>query len=210
MRLTLFAATGGVGRQLLRQAVAAGHDVTAVVRDPNAFRGEVRTVRTDLLSADADVLREAVDGADAVLSGLGPRSRSEVGIVSAGTRRIVDAMLATTARRLVIISVAGIGLPPGGPRSLRERLLSGVAVAVMRKHYADVAAMETMLRTTCLDWTSVGVPLLSDDPPTGTYRTAVGRRLPKAYRLSRADAAHCMLATLDQPETVRRTIAVAY
>jgi uncharacterized protein YbjT (DUF2867 family) len=34
MRLTIFAATGGIGRQLVDQAVAAGHDVTAVARNP--------------------------------------------------------------------------------------------------------------------------------------------------------------------------------
>jgi nucleoside-diphosphate-sugar epimerase len=34
MKLTIIAATGGVGRQLLAQALDAGHDVTAVARNP--------------------------------------------------------------------------------------------------------------------------------------------------------------------------------
>lgn len=34
MRLTVFGATGGVGREVVGQALAAGHEVTAVVRDP--------------------------------------------------------------------------------------------------------------------------------------------------------------------------------
>lgn len=34
MKLTIVAATGGVGRQALEQAEAAGHEVTAVVRNP--------------------------------------------------------------------------------------------------------------------------------------------------------------------------------
>jgi uncharacterized protein YbjT (DUF2867 family) len=41
MKLTIFAATGGIGRQALEQAVAAGHDVTAVVRNPKKLSGEV-------------------------------------------------------------------------------------------------------------------------------------------------------------------------
>ncbi|MEV6904232.1 NAD(P)H-binding protein [Amycolatopsis sp. NPDC051372] len=44
MRLTLFAATGGTGGHVLDRALAAGHDVTAVVRDPGALRASVRTV----------------------------------------------------------------------------------------------------------------------------------------------------------------------
>jgi len=39
MKLTIFAATGGIGRHVLEQAIAAGHDVTAVVRDPAKLPG---------------------------------------------------------------------------------------------------------------------------------------------------------------------------
>jgi len=52
MKLTIFAATGGIGRQVLEQAVGAGHDVTAVVRNPQKLPGElsrqVRVVTADL------------------------------------------------------------------------------------------------------------------------------------------------------------------
>jgi putative NADH-flavin reductase len=85
MKLTIFAATGGIGRQALEQALAAGHDVTAVVRNPNKLSGEaVRIVTADLAAADPAVLESAVAGADTVLSGLGPRSTSETGIASQG------------------------------------------------------------------------------------------------------------------------------
>jgi len=76
MKLTSFAATGGIGRQALEQAVADGHDVTAVVRNPSKLSGEaVGIVTADLAAADPAVLESAVAGADAVLSGLGPRRR---------------------------------------------------------------------------------------------------------------------------------------
>src|SRR4029450_6430304 len=77
MKLTIFAATGGIGRQALEQAVAAGHDVTAVVRNPNKLSAQVRSVTADLAAADPAALESAAAGADAVLSGLGPRSASE-------------------------------------------------------------------------------------------------------------------------------------
>ena len=73
MKLTIFAATGGIGRQALEQAVAAGHDVTAVVRNPKKLSREVRVVTADLAAPDPAALQSAVEGADAVLSGLGPR-----------------------------------------------------------------------------------------------------------------------------------------
>ena len=85
MKLTIFAATGGIGRRILDQAVAAGHEVTAVVRDPAKVPHNVRTFTADLSAPDPAVLESAVAGADAVLSGLGPRSRAEAGVTAAGT-----------------------------------------------------------------------------------------------------------------------------
>ena len=84
MKLTIFAATGGTGRQVLEQAVAAGHEVTAVARNPRKLHAQVRTVTADFLAPDPAALRSAVEGADAVLSGLGPRNSTEYGITSKG------------------------------------------------------------------------------------------------------------------------------
>ena len=95
MKLTIFAATGGIGRQILDQALAAGHTVTAVARNPKSlaeYADRLRIVTADLTSADPAVLESAVSGADAVLSGLGPRNpKTDAGITSRGTRAIVAA-----------------------------------------------------------------------------------------------------------------------
>ena len=48
MRLTIFAATGGIGRLLLEQAVDAGHEVTAVARRTQNRSRPVRAVTADL------------------------------------------------------------------------------------------------------------------------------------------------------------------
>jgi putative NADH-flavin reductase len=72
MKLTIFVATGGIGRQALEQAVAAGHEVTAAVRNPKKLSTEVRVVTVDLAAPDPAALESALEGADAVLSYLGP------------------------------------------------------------------------------------------------------------------------------------------
>ena len=220
MKLTIFAATGGIGRQVLEQAAAAGHDVTAVVRNPKKLSGEVRIVTADLAAADPVVLESAVDGADAVLSGLGPRSNSEAGIASQGTRAIVQAMQATDVRRIVVVSAAPIGTVPSPGRSkppkhdpgdgfFMRNLLSPLTKAALRKPYADLALMEDILRDSGLDWTVVRPPRLTDKPLTGTYRTAYGQNLRRGIFVSRADVAHLMLSVLEQPETIKHVIGIA-
>lgn len=220
MKLTIFAATGGIGRQAFDQAVAAGHDVTAVVRNPGKLAGQARIVRADLAAPDPAVLEAAVDGADAVLSGLGPRSMSEAGIASAGTRAIVAAMQAAGTRRIVVVSAAPISTVPSPARPnppkhdpgdgfFMRHVFSHVAKTAFRKHYADLALMEDILADSGLDWTLVRPPRLTDKPLTGSYRTALGRNIRGGFLVSRADVAHLMLRVVEQPETIKQTVGVA-
>ena len=220
MKLTIFAATGGIGRQALEQAVAGGHDVTAVVRNPNGLSGRIRIVTADLAAPDRATLESAVAGADAVLSGLGPRSASEAGIASQGTRAIVQAMRATDVRRIVVVGAAPIGTvpSPGRPRPPKHdpgdgffmrHLLSPLTKAALRTRYGDLALMEDLLRDSGLDWTVVRPPQLTNKALTGTYRIAYGQNLRRGLRISRADVAHLMLRVLEQPETIKQVIGIA-
>ncbi len=220
MKLTIFAATGGIGRQILEQAIAAGHDVTAVVRDPKKLSEQVRVVRADLAAADPAALESAIDEAGAVLSGLGPRSNAEAGVAAQGTQAIVRAMQATGVRRIVVVSAAPIGTvpSPGRPKPPRHdpgdgffmrHLFSPLGKAALRTHYADLARMEDVLRESGLDWTIVRPPRLTDKPLTGIYRTAYGQNLRGGWSVPRADVAHLMLRVLDQPETIKQVVGIA-
>ncbi len=221
MKLTIFAASGGIGRQALEQAVAAGHDVTAVVRNPDRLPStRARVVTADLASADPAALQSAVDGADAVLSGLGPRSKAEAGVAWQGTGAIIAAMRAAGVRRIVVVSAAPIGTvsSPARPHPPKHDPGDGFFVrhvaypilkSALREHYADLARMEDVLRDSELDWTIVRPPRLTDKPATGRYRTAYGQNLRRGLFASRADVAHCMLSVLDRPETFRQAVGIA-
>src|SRR5262249_55602513 len=80
MKLAIIGATGGIGRQLLERSLDAGHDVTVVVRDPSRLSRPASGVAVDLVHPDWNALETAMGGRDAVLSGLGPRSNSDVGV----------------------------------------------------------------------------------------------------------------------------------
>jgi len=221
MKLTIFAATGGIGQQILEQAVAAGHDVTAVVRNPGNLAGGVRAIQADLATADAEALAPAVAGADAVLSGLGPRSKAEYGIVTTGTRAITGAMQATGVRRIVVVSAAPVGTVPApgrpeppkhdpGDGFFMRHVLSPMVKAAFGKSYADLAQMEDELASSGLDWTVVRPPRLTSKPLTGSYRRADGQNVKRGVFISRADVAHLMLAVLGEPGTVKQVVSLAY
>jgi putative NADH-flavin reductase len=226
MKLTIIAATGGVGRQLLHQALDAGHDVTAVARNPAKLPpqalagGAARAVTADLAHPDLRILGSAVAGADAVLSALGPHTNADAGIAAPGTAAIISAMRAAGVRRIVAISASPVATTPSPGRPAPPRHDPGdgfimrhigepIAKTLFGKIYPDLARMEDELRQSGLDWTVLRPPKLTGKPLTGTYRTAVGHNVRGGWSIPRADLAHYMLAVLGQPGTIGQVIGIA-
>jgi putative NADH-flavin reductase len=203
MRLTVFGASGRVGGQVVRQALSAGHTVTAVVRERASFEAPagVRTVRVP----DLDGLLLPAE-CDAVLSAIGPRGRSDGPVASNATRGILAAIAPAT--RFVAVSAAPVGPPP--PDFLNRRLLFPFIGRVLRATYDDLRAMEALIRASATEWTVVRPPKFVDRPLTGRYRTVVGANVPRGYTISPPDVAHAMLAVLADPATVRQPVGVAY
>jgi putative NADH-flavin reductase len=212
MRLTVFGASGQTGRHLLTQALDAGHTVTAVVRDPT--RLPIRHQRLQVVTADVldpAAIQPAVAGADAVISALGPHPpRNRSSIMSAATASILAAMRATATSRLVVVSAAPVATDDRGT-TLPYRLLGGPLLRLLLGGlYADMASMEEAVRRSGTDWTILRPPWLSDGSRTGTWRQAKDGNLRGAARISRADLAEAILACLDDPDTVKATIAIGY
>jgi putative NADH-flavin reductase len=222
MKLTVIAATGGIGRHLVEQAVAGGHGVTAVARRPRDLPAGVRAVTVDFDHPDLAALREAVRGADAVLSGLGPRDpKAPASITSRGTQAIIDAMRAEGVRRIVVVSAAPVGpvpipgqtpLPKHDPGDgfFMRHLGARIARTLFGAHYADLAVTEQILRDSDLEWTVSRPPKLTDKALTGEYRTALNRNIRGGFSISRADVAHHMLHMVGQPPTIRQVVGVAH
>jgi uncharacterized protein YbjT (DUF2867 family) len=210
VRLTVFGATGRIGGEVIRQALATGHGVTAVVRDPG--RLTVRDPRLEVLTvaglADPDPLGPAVAGRDAVLSGVGPRRRSDTRVASESTRGILGAMAAHGVRRLVAVSAAPVGPAPADDGWLDRRVLRPFITRLLREVYADLAVMEREIRDSGVDWTVIWPPRLTDGP-VGAYRTAIGANVPHGRTISRAEVADLMLAALNDPATVGQPVGIA-
>ncbi|MEV6650294.1 NAD(P)H-binding protein [Streptomyces sp. NPDC051219] len=211
MNLTVFGATGGVGHEIVRQALASGHQVTAVVRDP--ARLTVRDPALRVVAAgldDPEALRPAVAGRDAVLSGVGARGIKHAGVATTCTRTILRALEAEGVRRFLAVSAAPIGPVPADETFLLRRVVTPLVSRVYRDVYVDLAAMEDEIRRSTTEWTVVRPPKLTRKPVTGRYRTALGANLRGGNMIGRADVAHAMLKMMQDPATVKQAVGVAY
>ena len=222
MKLTIIAATGGVGRHVLGQALAAGHDVTSVVRNPAKLSTDQagRVVIVDMANPRQGALEDAIVGSGAVLSCLGPGANLDTRVTSLGTRAVVAAMRATGVRRVVAISSTTTSTRPSpgrpdpprhdpGKGPLMRYIGDPIAKGMFGKLLDDLARMEDELRDSGLDWTILRPPWLNNKPPSHRYRTAVGHNVRGGITVPRADVADCMLAVLDRPDTIRQAVGVA-
>jgi putative NADH-flavin reductase len=210
MKLTIFGATGGTGSCLADQAVAAGHEVTVVVRDPARLAGSVssrlRVVTADVL--DPAAIGPAVAGADTVISAIGPRASGPTTISQDSAASIIAAMRETGVRRLMTVS--GSIVADEGDGILLRYLARPVFRATALRHVcADMRRAEAEVSASGLDWTIMRPPRLTDKPAAGSYRTAIDRNPRHGLTISRADLAACMLARLDDPATVGHHVGVA-
>lgn len=208
MKLTVFGASGAIGGHVVRQALDAGHKVTAVVRASSGFDiPEVEVIRVPGLT-DPAALAPAVEGADAVLSSVGPRRLMDAGVASATHRVLLAALAATGVRRLVTVTAAPV-IPPSPEEAwLVRRVMYPFISAAFRKVYVDYTTMENDIRQSGTDWTVVRPPRLTNKPLTGRYRMAIEAN-PRGFTIPRADVAHAMLAVLDDPGTIGHAVGVA-
>ena len=210
MKLTILGASGATGTYLTSQALAAGHEVTAVVRDPARLtvpaHPRLRTVTADVM--DPASIAPAIEGADAVISAVGPRGTGPTTVVQDSVHSIIAAMDKTCTRRL--LQVSGSVVADEGESPYMRYLVKPVARRTFLRHVcADMRRGEDQIRDSDLDWTIFRPPALTGKPATGAYRTATGRNLPHAFTVTRGDLAACILATLSDPATVHRHIAIA-
>lgn len=212
MKLLVFGATGGSGRELVRQALEQGHAVTVLVRDPAKVgigHPQLTIQKGDALNA-ADVER-AVLGHDAVLVALGAPATKTGTVRSEGTGNIVLAMEKAGVRRLICQTSLGYGDSRAALDMTPFYFKYFIVPFLLRKGFADHALQESHVKRSKLDWTIVRPGNLTNGPLTGAYRHGfdpTDRAL--KVEVSRADVADFMLKQLTDDTYLRKTPGVSY
>lgn len=209
MKIVVFGASGGTGKQVVQQALAAGYEVTAFVRDPAKLAiqdAALRTVQGDV--TDAAAVEAVLSGQEAVISALGPSRPPAPGMMETAAQNIVAAMQKHNIRRLIATTGAGVRDSQDQPKLIDHvirGLLSLLSGVVLRDSEAHVA----IIRASDLDWTVVRFPRLTDGPHTGRYRVGyVGKD--SGTQLARADGADFVLKELAEGKYIRKMPVVSY
>jgi putative NADH-flavin reductase len=207
MRLALLGGTGRIGGLVLARALESGHQVTALARNRDALAAASGLIAVGGDATDAQAVAATVDGADAVLSALGPRGPKAPALLESAARNTVVAMSKTGARRLICVSAAG-AFVEDDPNM--NALVKFVLPKILATQFADVRAMEQVIRASDLDWTLVRPTRLVNGGVTGKYRAAPDYPPPGGRKISRADVAQFVGAALEENSWLEAAPALAY
>ena len=209
MNILVIGATGKTGHEVVRQAIEAGEQVTAFVRDPARLRihGPRLSVIEGHVTNPVD-LRRALEGQDAVISTLGARARNTVAgpfrrsrddsLMQKSTAALIEAADEAGVRRVVVLST--FMLAP----NFRAGMLKPLEL-YYRGMNDDKRAAEELLRRSQLDWTIVWATRLTDGDSSGGARLVpVTQTVTPRDSISRSDVAAFLLAQIRSQETIRR------
>ena len=199
MNLTVLGAAGATGVPLVEQAIAAGHQVTALARSAENLtltNPNLHVVEGD--ATDHAVVSQAMKGADAVISVLGARGP----VIAEATRAVVAAAEQAGPDRIVMLSSFAVARDRLKPVS---KLVTRMAMGSQIK---DKTAGEEVLRASGLDWTIVYATVLTNGPKTEPRVVPETEKVGVSQRISRADVASFLLQAATDGLYSRRDVII--
>ncbi len=210
MKIIIFGATGGTGRKIVQRALGAGHEVTAIVREPAEMKishDRLHILRGDALNEQS--FANALAHQEGVISALGIagllNSLRPMTFHRKTAENIVLAMQAAGVMRFIGISSVGVLRKPVGPLWYRLTLKP-----LIHNKYEDMRQMEKVIRASPLDWTVVRPFRLTDGAQTGLYRIGATGEISNAGAISRADVADFIVTALQDHKYFGKAVALAY
>ncbi|AFY36890.1 NAD-dependent epimerase/dehydratase [[Leptolyngbya] sp. PCC 7376] len=209
MKVVIFGATGTVGHQVVEQALAQGHEVTAFSRHPEKL--EIPQKNLQLFAGDvmdSSTVEKAIAGQDAVVCVLGSGKKLSGHVRSEGTRNIIQAMEKTGVRRLICQSTLGAGESWNNLDFYWKYVMFGF---ILRKVFADHLVQEELVAQSQLDWTIVRPSAFIDGDRTGNYRHGFptdDRTI--TLKISTADVADFLLQQLTNSLYIGKTPGLSY
>ncbi len=209
MKVLVIGAGGKTGKLVVDRALAAGHQVTALIhaneehQEKEHFPGNVDIVHGD--ARNPSRLDQVMTGQHAVIDTIGGHTPFlKTDLEASSAKVIVDVMKRNQVKRLIVISVLGVGDSKDQAPGMYEHLLMPL---YLRGALPDKANMEATVEHSGLDFVIVRPPVLSDADPSGNvYVVPPGKT---AHKIIRADLAQFLVDQLTSDTYLGQEVTIA-
>ena len=207
MKVILYGASGNAGSRILKELQNRGHDVTAVVRNPERLPAGTKSLRDDL--SNVDRIAEIVSGADAVVSAYMPPPGDTDQLVAV-TQRLIEAVRNNKNIRLIVVGgAASLEVSPG-VTLLSSGHLPKEWLAIATSH----AEALKLLKSSDINWTYFSpAGFFEPGARTGKFRLGKDQLVTGANgesRISYEDYAVALVDELERPANIRARFTIGY
>jgi len=207
MKVLVFGATGTTGKEVVKQALERGYEVSAFVRNPdkmNLKHKHLSVIQGDVMNPSS--IDKAIHGHEAVLSSLGAGAKGS--IRAEGTQNIIQAMEKADVRRFISQSTLGVGDSKGNLNFYWKNIMFGLLI---RRAFFDHIKQESYIKQSRLDWTIVRPGALTTGEKTRSYRHGFsGKDRSTKLKISASDVADFMLNQLSSDIYLHKTPGLSY
>jgi putative NADH-flavin reductase len=213
MNITLFGATGDLGRECLQQCLQAGHTITVLVRSPHKLPAElasrITVVQGDALNA-ADVARALPQGTDAILFAIGVDEKtSPPDLCTDVTRLIIEVMRARHIPKLVWCG-GGSNIVADDVVTFGARFVRWYAEVFLKHRHTDKEHQLALLdNSPDIRWIGIRPLQMGHGTKTGHYRLGFNR-FSALSKITFADCAHAMVNMLDDDRWLGKAPIIQY
>ncbi|WP_125588033.1 NAD(P)-dependent oxidoreductase [Companilactobacillus jidongensis] len=202
MKITIFGASGSVGRYLIDEAVSRGHEVVAVTRSPGKIQAQHIVTEAVVDYTNIKTIEASLKGSDAAIISLGDFN------VAQPTENIIQAMKNTNVKRIELLT--GFGTSPESRRMLNPAMRTVVNGIRLATHagFASKEKQDKSVRNSGLSFTIVQPPTLTFGDKTSNYRYGNYEGKSIMGNISRADLADFMINNLDDSRYINESVYV--
>jgi putative NADH-flavin reductase len=203
MKIALIGATGNVGSKVLEEALSRGHDVTAIVRNPDKLTARPKLAPTRGDVHDQDGLAKLLAGHQAVISA--------VHFTASDPKKLIAAVKQSGVKRYIVVGGAGsLEVKPG------LTLVETPEFPALYKQEAQAGGefLKLLRAENGLDWTFLSPSaVIAPGERTGKFRLGGDQLLVGADGksfISQQDYAVALIDELEKPKHIRRRFTVGY
>jgi len=207
MKIAIIGATRGIGLELVKAALADGHEVTALVRTPGTMPlsdKHLKTIEGD--AQDIEAIFKVVEGQDVVCDCLGTAKVTQtITMFSRSTENLVKVL--RPEQLLIAVTGLGAGDSKGHCGFIYDKIFLPL---VLRRIYDDKGRQENIIKSRLMRWIIVRPGFLNNGPRTGRYRALTNLKGVHGGRISRADVADFILSQAKSPQFIGQTPMLIY
>lgn len=208
MKIAIIGAGAGIGLVSVSQALEKGHQVIALSTNTDTIPNHPSLTKVNGSATSIKDLKKVIAGTDAVLITVGTKNKKATTLFSDIAKALITATDELQYSAPVLI-ITGFGA--GESEGYLSFFMRTVIKLFLKEQYINKTRMEELISKSQMNWEMVRPGMLTNGQLTQKYKST--SKLDKQMRvgkISRADVAHYLITEAEQPQNLKKYIALTY